>query len=268
MTSKRFLKNIGKYMKYEWLFLKMNIIATSKYGISYFLSILYELMNGFMNIIYFYIMFGSIASIGNWGKNDIFLLVVIGYFIDVVCVMFFIGTASIPDYISDGSLDMLLIKPVNHQFLLSFRRPNSVQIINVVIALVFMFKLAYNQQPTVISFILFLVSIGFSIVLMYLIVSTIIFFSFWTVKVGNAWILVEQFNAASNKPASIYPKAGRFFLTFIIPSIVMINYPVEILSFHNYGLLLTRTIPITIVLSIINRIVFKMGIKHYSGAGG
>lgn len=259
---------VGRYINLEWLFLKMNIIATSKYGVSYFLSIFYELMNGLMNIIYFYIMFGSICMIGLWKREDIFLLVIIGYFIDVVCVMFFIGTASIPEYISTGTLDVLLTKPINHQFLLCFRRPNSVQIINVLLALLLMIKIIFEERPNFISVLLFWVSIILSVILMYLIVSTFVYFSFWTVKVGSAWELIEKFNSVSNKPSTIYPKIFRFFLTFIIPSIVIINFPVEILSFHNYSLLLTRTIPITIAFLVINNIIFKFGIRHYSGAGG
>ena len=112
------------------------------------------------------------------------------------------------------------------------------------------------------------VSIILSVVLMYLVVSTFVYFSFWTVKVGNAWELIEKFNSVSNKPGIIYPKIFRFFLVFIIPSIVIINFPVEVLTFHNYSLLITRTIPITIVFFIINKLVFKFGLRHYSGAGG
>lgn len=259
---------IGRYIKLEWLFLKMNVIATSKYGVSYFLSIFYELMNGFMNIIYFYIMFGSINMIGLWKREDIFLLVIIGYFIDAICVMLFIGASSIPEYISTGTLDVLLTKPINHQFLLCFRRPNSVQIINVLLALVLMFKYIIDAKADIISIFLFWISIIISAILMYLLVSTFVYFSFWTVKVGNAWELIEKFNSASNKPGIIYPKLFRLFLTFVIPSIVIINFPVEVLNFHNYMLLLTRTIPITIAFFIINRIVFEVGIHHYSGAGG
>lgn len=266
--KKNIFSQIGRYVNLEWLFLKMNIIATSKYGISYFLSILYELMNGLMNILYFYIMFGSISMIGAWKREDIFLLVIIGYFIDVVCVMLFIGSSSIPEYISTGTLDVLLTKPINHQFLLCFRRPNSVQIINVLLALLLMTKLVFEKEPNFISVVLFGVSIILSVVLMYLVVSTFVYFSFWTVKVGNAWELIEKFNSVSNKPGIIYPKIFRFFLVFIIPSIVIINFPVEVLTFHNYSLLITRTIPITIVFFIINKLVFKFGLRHYSGAGG
>lgn len=262
------IKKVGRYFKLEWLFLKMNIIATSKYGISYFLSILYELMNGFMNIIYFYIMFKSINMIGLWRREDIFLLVIIGYFIDVVCVMLFIGTSSIPEYISTGTLDVLLTKPINHQFLLCFRRPNSVQIINVLLSVFLMIKYMIDERPSIISVFLFWISLFFSVILMYLIVSTFVYFSFWTVKVGNAWELIEKFNSVSNKPGTIYPKLFRLFLTFIIPSIVIINFPVEVLSFQNYMLILTKTIPITFVIFIFNRIIFKFGLRHYSGAGG
>lgn len=268
MNSNNFIVIIGKYIKFEWLFLKMNLIATSKYGVSYFLSIFYELMNGFMNIIYFYIMFGSINKIGLWNREDIYLLVIIGYFIDVVCVMLFIGTSNIPEYISTGTLDVLLTKPINHQFLLCFRRPNSVQAINVLLALFLMVKHIIDEGIDVISVFLFWISIILSVILMYLIFSTFVFFSFWTVKVGSAWELIEKFNSVSNKPGVIYPKMFRLFLTFIIPSIVIINFPVEVLSFHNYTLLLTRTIPITIFFYFINKIVFKFGVHHYSGAGG
>ena len=259
---------IKRYLKLEILFLKMNIVAVSKYGISYFLSILYELMNGLMNIVYFYVMFGTVHDIAGWERNDIFLLVILAYFIDAVCVMLFIGTSSIPDYISTGTLDILLTKPLNHQFLLSFRRPNSVQIINVAIAAVCMGVEVYRKNGGLVSVLFFIFSVLFSIILMYLTMSSIIFLSFWVVRVGSVWEVVEKLNSASSKPGDIYPKAFRIAMTFFLPSLVIVNYPVEILRMQKFGLLMTHTIPITIGMLIVNQFVFRTGLKHYEGAGG
>ena len=262
------MKLIKNYIQLEMLFLKMNIVAISKYGISYFLSIFYELMNGFMNIIYFYVMFGTIDDIAGWERTDVFLLVIVAYFIDVTCVMLFIGTSSIPDYISTGLLDTLLTKPVNHQFLLSFRRPNSVQIINVVIATICMGVEIQKKSSEIVTITFFIISLIISIILMYLVMSSIIFLSFWFVRIGSTWEIVEKLNSASSKPRSIYPPAFRIILTLIIPSMVIVNYPVEVLSLRNYELMLFRTIPITLIMFVINQIIFKAGIKHYEGAGG
>lgn len=266
--SGKIMRLMIKYLRLEIVFLKMNIIAISKYSISYFLSILYELMNGVMNIIYFYVMFGTIDKIAGWERNDIFLLVIIAYFIDVTCVFLFIGTSSIPDYISTGMLDVLLTKPINHQFLLSFRRPNSVQIINVAIAILCMSFEVGRKNFGIVSIVFFGISICISIILMYLTMSSIVFLSFWFIRSGSAWEIIEKLNSVSSKPGDIYPKAFRMFLTFVVPSMIVINYPVEILRFQNYSLLLTRTLPITITMFLVNQIIFKMGIKHYSGAGG
>ncbi|MCR4913001.1 MAG: ABC-2 family transporter protein [Lactobacillus sp.] len=262
------IKAVKKYITLECLFIKSNFIATSKYGLSYFLSIFYEFINGIMNMIYFYFIFENVDAIGTWNKENVFLLVAIGYFIDVICVLLFIGAASIPEYISTGLLDVLLIKPINHRFLLCFRRPNSVQIINVFFAIVLIVIAIPKENLDVLAILLFLLSLSMSIVIMYLVMSTFVYLSFWTVRVGNMWGIVEQFNAISNRPKDIYPKFIKFFLTMIIPSIVMINYPAEVIIFKNYELILTRTLPVLILFCFINKLVFKLGIKKYSGAGG
>lgn len=57
-------------------------------------------------------------------------------------------------------------------------------------------------------------------------------------------------------------------MTFFLPSLIIVNYPVEILRMQNYGLLLTHTVPVTIGMFLINQIVFKTGLKYYEGAGG
>lgn len=258
----------AQYFKFEYYFLKMNITAISKYGISYFLSILYELMDGCMKLVYFVVMFGTIDKIVGWERDDVFLLIIISYFIDCVCVMFFIGTSSIPDYISTGVLDILLTKPINHQFLLCFRRPNAVQIVNVVIATGAMIYEVVKKNAGFMSVVLFGLSIALSVLLMYLVMSSMVFLSFWVVRVGNIWTLVEKLNSISSKPAAIYPKTFQLLLTFAVPSIIMINYPVEILRFDHWSFLFQRTIPVVIIFFVINRLVFKAGIKHYAGAGG
>ena len=259
---------VKRYFILELNYLKMNLIAVSKYKISYFLSILYELMNGVMNVVFLYVMFNHINTLAGWSKEDVLLLVAIGYFIDVTCVMLFIGVISIPEYILNGTMDVFLTKPVNPKFLLSFRRPNSVQILNVIISLLFLSSIIYTRKPEIVAILLFGISMVCSIVIMYLLMSSIVYLSFWTVKIGNTWQIIEQFNSISNKPAEIYPRAVRAVMTFIIPSLVMINFPARIIVYADYSILLTHTFPITIVLYVINCIIFKQGIKHYSGAGG
>lgn len=262
------LINIFKLFKLELLFMKYNLKAMLQYKTSYFLSIIYELLEGATSLVYYYFIFGKIDNLAGWTQVQLLLLTVYGYFINTVCVMFFIGMVSIPDYIRSGTLDLLLLKPVNKRFLLTFRRPNTVQIINVGISIiVFICYFVFNKTKLEVILIFIFASI-LSITIMYSIFCTFVSLSFWFIKIGSAWTIIEDMNLMATKPDKIYPKGLRLIMTFFIPSLAIVNMPIKYLVEHDLRLIFLQLFPLTIFFILLSKSVFKLGLKKYSSAGG
>jgi ABC-2 type transport system permease protein len=261
------MKKALNLFRIEGIFLKYNLIAMLQYRLSYFLSVFYELFDALTMMAYFYIVFGSTSSIAGWAQSQIFTLVVVSYFINIVCVMLYIGMTSIPEYIHSGQLDLLLLKPVNKRFFLTFRSPNSVQILNFLVAAVGIGYCVAKSDAVAINIICFFIALLCSIILMYSVMCILISLSFWFIRIGNSWNIIELLNQMSAKPKNIFPMPIQLLLTLFIPALVIINNPAYILHFQ-YDIFLRQTLPITVIFYISSVIVFRLGLKKYSSAGG
>jgi ABC-2 type transport system permease protein len=90
--------------------------------------------------------------------------------------------------------------------------------------------------------------------------------SFWFVRVENLLEIFQSVYQAGRWPVSLYPGWLRFGLTFIVPVAFAITVPVEALTGRLDILTFLGAIGLAILLFIIARVVWRMGLKHYSGA--
>ena len=254
-------------MRLEYLFIKQNFLIMIQFRVNYFLSILYEFTELCITLLCYGVMFNYVESIAGWTQKQISFLAVYAYFVDVTCTMLFIGMVSIPDYIRSGTLDLFLLKPVEKQFFLTFRRPNSVQLIGFVgCVLYFVYYISSNKVPLV-NTIVFTISAFCSLCCMYSVMLIIVSLSFWVVKIGDMWTLIYTFNSMGSKPIGIYPRVIRMILLSIIPSAIIINIPVMSLHSLEREFIWLESI-VTLMFIFISRWIFKRGLARYESACG
>jgi len=261
------IKRIKAFMKIEYLFIKQNLLIMLQFRISYFMSILYEIAELSVALICYSIMFMHMDSIAGWTRNEVFFLAIYAYFVDITCTMFFIGMVSIPEYIRNGTLDLFLLKPINKQFLLTFRRPNAVQIIGFFGCIIYFTFYIYANHISCFRIGLFFVSMICSISSMYNVLLIVVSMSFWVVKIGDMWSIIYTFNNLGSKPLNIYPKIVRAILIFMIPSAIIINIPAQIMREPNIRILLLSVF-VSVFIAIIGRCIFKAGLARYESACG
>jgi ABC-2 type transport system permease protein len=90
--------------------------------------------------------------------------------------------------------------------------------------------------------------------------------SFWFVRVENILEIFQSMYEAGRWPISLYPGWLRFLLTFIIPVAFATTVPTEALTGRLSTQTLLGSVLLAIVLLVISRIFWKVGLRHYSGA--
>ena len=98
-------------------------------------------------------------------------------------------------------------------------------------------------------------------------------FSFWTMKSGALIdLLFYDLRNMTNYPLALYPKALRIFLTFVLPWAFINYYPMLFITGKNvtaYETVLGMIAPFVGVLwFLLAMVVFRLGLKRYTGAGG
>jgi ABC-2 type transport system permease protein len=90
--------------------------------------------------------------------------------------------------------------------------------------------------------------------------------SFWFVRVENILVIFQSVYEAGRWPVSLYPAWLRFGLTFLVPVAFAVTVPAEALT----GRLTWQTgllaVGLAAALLVISRLVWKVGLRNYSGA--
>ncbi|MDR2044206.1 MAG: ABC-2 family transporter protein [Clostridium sp.] len=264
------IKEINKYMSLEFAFIRFTLIELMQYKINFFIRSIYELMETATTLLYFCIVLGKVGNIAGWSIGQLVFITIYAFLIDSLCTLLFIGgMSSIPPQIEEGKFDLMLLKPINTQYYIFFHRPNPAQIFNTIIGIVGLIftTVYYHISQDIYSVFLFVVSTLSSMVIMYCVLSIIIHLSFWFIRIGNLWSIVFTFHMAATRPAAIYNKGMKIFMTLIIPSIVVLNVPVEIISNNKDNLLCYISLPVALVFLILNHVVSQAGLKRYTSAG-
>jgi ABC-2 type transport system permease protein len=90
--------------------------------------------------------------------------------------------------------------------------------------------------------------------------------SFWFVRVENILEIFRSMYEAGRWPLSLYPGWLRFALTFIIPVAFATTIPVEALTGRADPISVAGAAGLAVGLLLAARIVWRIGIRRYSGA--
>ena len=90
--------------------------------------------------------------------------------------------------------------------------------------------------------------------------------SFWLVRVENLLEIFQSVYQAGRWPISLYPGWLRFGLTFIIPVAFATTVPAEALTGRLGGTTLLGAVGVAILLFAVARLVWRLGLRRYSGA--
>jgi ABC-2 type transport system permease protein len=90
--------------------------------------------------------------------------------------------------------------------------------------------------------------------------------SFWLVRVENLLEIFQSMYQAGRWPISLYPGWLRFGLTFIVPVAFATTVPTEALTGRLGNSTLLEAIGLAILLFVIARVIWRMGLQRYAGA--
>ncbi len=178
------------------------------------------------------------------------------------------GMAALIDSVRDGTLDFTLTKPEDAQLLVSIQR----------VAIWSLLDLLMGTGVLITALVLLGKSVGLGeavqffgmllagAVIVYSFWLTLASLSFWFVRVENLLEIFQSMYQAGRWPISLYPGWLRFALTFIVPVAFATTVPAEALTGRLGGPTLLGALALAFILFMIARIVWRLGLRRYSGA--
>jgi len=134
---------------------------------------------------------------------------------------------SVVEHVRKGTLDFLLLKPVDAQFLVSTAKIEPWKVMDMVGALgvaVFAFhRLGHAPEPSAVATAVALMGVG--VLVLYALWILVVSAAFWVVKVDNLSYLFGSLFDAGRWPIAVFRGALWFVFTFVFPLALMTSYP-------------------------------------------
>lgn len=251
------------------IFYKNTLINELEYRLNFWANIglsLFWLIWAALSVrVYFF----HAESIAGWTYYE--LLIVMGLFFVMNGYRQMIvapNLARISEYVRLGTLDYILTKPVDSQFLVSLRH---VGVYNWGDPILGLGLVAYalrrlGQVPSVGQIALFVILIVAAMVLLYsfnLIVQTT---SIWLVNVERADALVMGLLETGRFPINFYRGWVRAALTVIIPVAFMTTFPAEALLGRLEWWLAVVAVGLAVILFVLASAFWRFALRYYTGA--
>ena len=263
-------KTMRKYARLYGMFIKNCLIAQMEFRGNFMMSLLVESVYLIAKLLYVLVVFRTDLHVEGIPPEGLLLFIGMHTVVTGIYVgLFFTNFMKIPEYIKDGSLDLLLTKPVSLQFMASMRYVDlALPVPDILVGFV-MIGIGWHAMaiplmfPKLVGFALLLLV---SIVITYCLMIIPALLSFWFVQTGSVSEIAHSVWDANNFPMAIYPVWVRRIGTFVIPLFLITNFgPMFLLgqlSWLHAGLSLAGSL----LLFAAVRLLWERAVKEYSSA--
>ncbi len=261
--------NLGRYARLLRLQLGISALTAMQYRADFVVRGIIAILWMGVTLVPLLVIFGVRRTVAGWSFPE--SLVVVGWFTLLHAVLEGAVSPSLTDVVEkvrNGTLDFVLLKPADAQFLVSTAKIEPWHVIDVAGALA-IFGAAFvklGRWPTPLAVGMGLALLVLAIVILYSIWILVISASFWVVKVDNLSYLFGSLFDAARWPITVFRGALRIVFTFVFPIALLTTYPALALL----GRLQARTALAAfaggLVFAWLARAVWKRALRLYTSA--
>jgi ABC-2 type transport system permease protein len=258
-----------RYLRLLGVFYKYSLLGELEYRVDLIANVVMSVFWLAWAVIGVTVFFMYADKMGDWSYPEVLMVVALFTLFNGLMEAFLRpNIGSVIDQIRDGTFDFVRLKPVNVQFLASFRNIVVWHLIDVVIGIgLIAYALAQLRiVPSPAQIALFVLMLLTAMIIVYTLWLTIASLAFWFVRLDNITELFYGFYEAGRYPVTIYRGIVRAFLTFVVPVAFVTTFPASALL----GRLDQATVLIGVTFGIVSFLLasrfWRFALRHYSSA--
>ncbi len=257
------------HLKLIWVFVRIAVMNELAYQGNFFVQALQSLVGLATGLIGLAVVFRHTNALGTWRAND--LIALLGVYTLVQGIIGVVIQPSLERFISevkDGTLDFTLTKPVDAQFLVSFKEVQIWKVFDIVLGLILIVAAmvrmgAEISGPALAGFLVALLAGSLIVYSFFIVLATTVF---WFIKVENILVIFQSMYVAGRWPIGIYPRWLKYALTFLVPVAFAVTVPTETLVGRLDAMTLLGAVGLAAVGVGFSRWFWLFGVKSYTGA--
>ncbi|HKQ62814.1 MAG TPA: ABC-2 family transporter protein [Candidatus Polarisedimenticolaceae bacterium] len=258
-----------RYARLLGVQLRTSTLTLLQYRVDFFVDGLLELLWAVTALVPLFVVFTARREVAGWSFGE--ALLVTGWFLLLQGILegaINPSLTSVVDHIRRGTLDFVLLKPADAQFLVSTAKFQPWRATNVVTAAI-VFGYAFHLLGRVPSL------GGVLAAGLLLVTSTLLLYSLWILTVSAAFYVVRVDNLtflfssifdAARWPSTVFRGALSLLFTFVIPLALMTTYPALALLGRLGGSTLVLVVAGSCLFALLARVVWLASIGRYTSA--
>lgn len=252
-----------------WTFFRLGALNELAYRVNFFTQLLQALMALLLALGGLAVVFNQTDTLAGWYPSE--LIALVGIYILVGGLINLMIQPSMQRFMEDirmGTLDFIILKPEDAQFLVSVRQVEIWKLVDVLmgaaVVAVALVRLGSRFGPLqALGFGIALVAGGTIVYSFWMMLATC---AFWFVKTENILVIFQSMYQAARWPVTIYPLWLRTILTFLVPVAFAVTVPAQALTGRLTGQALLLAVVVAAVLFTAARWFWRFGIRFYAGA--
>lgn len=267
---KLLVAKLRRYWRYYQAVVRYSLKGMMAYRLDFFLRFLFIICYFILSIGFLAVVFSKVNSILGWTRQEAYLFMAVYQLIwSIGYIFFFQCLRDVSwDLVRTGNLDFILLRPLNSRFQLSFSKPSFNDLISLIPSL-FLFYWVLGQLHLALKFwniLFFLTAFLLAEIIYYLFAFIIASLSLFSNRTGHMLEFFDKAVEFSQYPTDIFSGKLYFMFFTIIPLALISFVPSRFLLGKAPLWLLAVPFILSLLLYLVSRYLFGIGLKHYSSA--
>ena len=252
-----------------WTFFRLGAMNELAYRVNFFTQLFQAVMSLLLALGGLAIVFNQTDTLGGWYPAE--LIALVGIYILMGGLINLMIQPSMQRFMEDirmGTLDFMILKPEDAQFLVSVRQVEIWKLIDILmgIGVLVVALVRLGTQLGVGEALAFGVALLAGATIVYSFWMMLATCAFWFVKTENILVIFQAMYQAGRWPITIYPGWLQMMLTFLVPIAFAVTVPAQALTGRLTGQTLLLAVLLAVGLFALACWFWRFGIRFYAGA--
>jgi ABC-2 type transport system permease protein len=258
---------MNRYIKLVRQFWGTSMAAEMEYRLNFLFATLSSIGGLAGSLFGVYLFYQGGYRFPEWNLDQALIVVGLFTFLEGFASTFLSPNLNrIVKHVEKGTLDFVLLKPVNSQFWLSTHTLSPWGLPNMGFGAAIILYAGHKLGLPWYNYLLGLIPLSFGMVILYSLWFMLGATSIWFTKIYNVTEVLRGLTAAGRFPMAAYPASYRMFFTFVVPVAFLTTVPAEVilgrLSWQSMGWSgLTA-----VVLFCLSSWVWRFALRFYTSA--
>ena len=261
--------NLRKYLKVYKKFLHTSLASELEYKTNILVDLITAILSLIGSIFLLSIFFQNESNIGGWKFEQALIIQGIYTILNgITNTLFNPNLSEIVKHIREGTLDFVLLKPIDSQFFISLKKINPSGILEIMLGFfLLIYCIRINQINLNLSFLtLSLITLICSIFILYSIWFFVSTTTIWFVKTWNATEVLRSFLYIGRFPLNSFSISLRIFFSVFIPIAFITSIPSKVFLGLSQSWEIMLEVVVAIIFLFTSRRFWLFALKFYTSA--